>query len=237
MPTMKIGAGLAKKLEAGASILAAAETVDTQAIAEHVASFSRVQAQFRAAEQRIDLSARQLANTRRTLRELDAEQAAAVNAFAGALAFDGYPRLNPFAPFGAPPPSALVRLPYAKEAATIHRLVAAVLQAKPARRATIRAAQRADAAATAVERRLEIVAKQENVLHALRHQRNALVRKWTATVAALKLRARATAVAGDAPAVHVVLFERPKRTVPARAKRPRVAAPKTSPSAASPKNS
>jgi len=225
MPTMKIGAGLGKKLEAGASILDAAETVDIEPIAEHVATFAQVQGQFRTAQQRIDLLATQLATARRTLRQLDAQQAAAVNMFAAALALAGWPRLNPFAAFGAPPPSALVRLPYAKEAATIHRVVAAVMQTKPARRETIEAAQRADEAATAVELGLKIVAKQQSILRALRHQRNNIVQHWTASVAALKHRTHAAA--DDAPTLHVVLFERPKRTVPARAQRPRAGAAKT----------
>jgi len=111
-----------------------------------------------------------------------------------------------------------VRLPYAGEAKTIHAVVAAVRRAKRLRPETLKVAQRADQAAGAVEQGLKLVAKQQAVVRAARHRRDALARLWTTEVAALKRRAGAAEDEG-AHRLHATLFERPKPSVPTRRRR------------------
>jgi len=217
MATIKIGAGLASQLEAGASILAAARTVDTRLIKGRMAEFERAHRAFSTAHDKVHAAEAQLGAAQTRLGELDVDQDAAVDALARALINDGQPRTNPFAAFGPLAPGKLMALPVADEAKAIHQLVSAVQRGKGVSKATRQAAQVAAKAARAVEQGLLLIDKQQGAVREARHTRDAMAQTWATALAALKRGARAAADDG-AHQLYATLFDRPAR--PAKSSKP-----------------
>ena len=210
MATIKMGSNATSQLDAGASILAAARTVDTRLIKPRLAAFENAHRAYSAAHDKVHAAEAQLATAQLHLGELDADQDAAVTTLAALLIVDGQPRTNPFAGFGAPAPGKLTALPVAEEAKTIHQLVTTVQRAKGMSKATLRAAQAADKAARAVEQALLQMEKLQNAVRDARHTREAVAQTWANALAGLKRGARAAADDG-APMLYATLFDRPHR--------------------------
>ena len=210
MATMKIGKGPGIRLTAGASILAAARAIDTRFVKARLAAFERAHRAYADAQQKVDNAEAQLSAAQGRLGERDAVQDEAVEALAVALVADGQPRLNPFAAFAAPAPTAIMRLPVADETKAVHALVSAVQRNKSVTKPTLQAAQDLDKAACAVEQALAPLAALEAAVRTARHTRDAVGQTWETALAALKRGARAASDDG-APQLYATLFERPTR--------------------------
>ena len=225
------------RLHTGAAIFAAARAVDTRLVKARLAAFENAHRSYTEAQSKVDAAETQLRAAQAKLGQCDVAQDEAVEALARSLVFDGQPRTNPFAAFGAPAPSKLIKLPIADKAAGVHQLVAAVQRNKNASKATLQAAQAAEKAAAAAEQGLIPVEKLQAVVRDTRHTRDAVAQSWESTLAALKRGARAAADDG-APQLYATLFGRPNnhrnnkngKTVPAgatAAPTPPAAAPAT----------
>lgn len=211
MGTIKIGATPGSRLEAGASILAAARTTDTRLVKDRLAAFERAQRAYNDAQQKVDAVEVELTAAQRRLSECDAAQDAAVEVLARALVGDGQPRSKPFAAFGAPSPAAILRLPVADEAKALAALVAAVQCNKTVSKSTLQIARDVDKAARAVEQALVPIDQLTATLREARRTRDAIGADWDTALGTLKRGARAAADDG-APQLYSILFERATRT-------------------------
>lgn len=228
MATMQIGKSAGTRLMAGASILAAARAVDTRSVKEPLAAFERAHRAYETTQAKVDAADAQLRTALDRLHEYDTVQDEAVEVLARALVTDGQSRAKPFAAFGGPSPAALVRLPAADEAKTIHLIVAAIQRNKQVTKATLKAAQDLDKAALAVEHALLPIAKLEAAARDARQTRDAIGPTWDADLAVLKRAARAASDNG-APQLYTTLFERFNRPASKNGKSAPVAPPAPSP--------
>ncbi len=210
MGTIKIGMSIAAQLEGGASILAAARTVDTRLIKARLTAFERAHRAFETAQDKVHAAELRLSAGQTRLGELDVAQDEAVDAVARALIADGQPRTNPFTAFGPLAPGALMALPVAEEAKAIHAIGAALHRAKGVTKPTLQATQALEKAAGAVEQALLQVDTLQTAVRDARHTRDALGQTWATALAALKRGARAAADEG-APTLYATLFDRPSR--------------------------
>ena len=202
----KIGMGPGGRRTTGDAILAAARAVDTRLIKARLAAFERVHRAYTTAQGKVEAEDAQLRAGQARVAEFDVAQDEAVENLARMLVADGQPRANPFAAFGAPAPSTLIKMPVVEEGKAIHKLVAAMQRNKAASKATLQAAQAADKAAKAVEQALGPIEKLQSALKTARHTRDAIGQSWETALAALKRGARA---AGDdgAPQLYATLFK------------------------------
>jgi len=210
MAMIDIGTTVASQLGAGASVLAAARTLDTRLIKARLAAFEGAQRAYSAAHDKVHAAEQTLNAAQVRLGELDATQDQAVTTLAATLIGDGQPRTNPFAAFGALAPGKLMNLPVAAEAKAIHQLVTAVQRAKGVSKPTLQAALAADKAARAVEQALLQMEKLQTAVRDARHTREAVAQTWANALAGLKRGARA-AVDEGAPMLYATLFDRPHR--------------------------
>ena len=198
------------RLKLGASVLAAARAVDTRFVTDGLRRFQQVHQTYFDAQGKVGRTQTALDAARTCLRALDAERDDAVELLARALASDGHGRMNPFAVFGAPSPSAIGRLAYADRADTIRRLVAAVLRSKEVSTHSLHAAQSALDATQVVEQALDSI-----LHHDIRNActtRDAIGRRWDSALAAFRRKARAAADDG-APQLYGTLFPPVRRSV------------------------
>jgi hypothetical protein len=209
MATLKLGSNVASQLDAGASIVAAADTVDTRLIKPRLSAFGGAQRTYKAAHEQVQAAEAHVTAAQMRLGELDVDQDEAVTALAAALIVDGQRRTNPFNVFGVPAPGKLMELAVADEAKAVHQLVAAVQRGKGASKPTLQAAQAAEKAARAVEQALAEIEKLQGSVRAARHRRDAVAQAWATALAALKRGARAAADDG-APTLYATLFDRPR---------------------------
>jgi hypothetical protein len=126
---------------------------------------------------------------------------------AGALAGDGLPRANPFAPLGAPAPAALCRMGYAAEAEKVLDLQKAVLKRKDLSAATKAKAKKAGASAGKLIAAIKPLAALEKARANARSARDALDQAWETAFARLKRAARAADDDG-ADGLFAALFDR-----------------------------
>ena len=203
---IKTGVGPGTRRATGDAILAAARAVDTHLIKARLAAFERAHRAYTAAQGKVEAEDGQLRAGQARVAEFDVAQDEAVENLARMLVADGQPRANPFASFGAPAPSTLIKMPVIEEGKAIHKLVAAVQRNKTVSKATLQAAQAADKAAKAVEQALVPIEKLQTALKTARHTRDAVGQSWETALAALKRGARA---AGDdgAPQLYATLFK------------------------------
>lgn len=217
MATISANGGPKAQLEAGASILDAASTVDTRVIKARLAAFERAQRVYHDAHQAVLDADGQLAAAHAALEGCDAAQDAAIEALAGALGADGQRRTNPFAAFGAPAPSKLKLHAAADKAAAVQALVAAVQRDKNRSKLTLQAAQKADSAARAATQAVAEVRKAQAAGREARHARGDAAKAWETELAGLKRGARA-AIDEGAPHLYVTLFDRKATPAPRKAK-------------------
>ncbi|MFI5365257.1 MAG: hypothetical protein ACHQ4J_06500 [Candidatus Binatia bacterium] len=228
MGTIRVGATPGSRLEAGASILAAARTTDTRLIKDRLAAFERAQRAYTDAQQKVDALEVELTAAQRGLSECDAAQDAAVEVLARALVGDGQPRTKPFEAFGAPSPAAILRLPVVDKAKVLAALVTAVQCTKTVSKATLQVARDVDKAVRAVEQALAPIDKLTATLREARRTRDAAGADWDAALATLKRGARAASDDG-APQLYAILFDRPTRTNGKNGKRQPTPAPTPTP--------
>ena len=203
MPTTRNGG----RLQTGAAIFAAARAVDTRLVKARLAAFEQAHRSYAEAQAKVDAAEIQLRGAQAKLGECDVALTEGVDVLARSLIFDGQDRRNPFAAFGAPPPSKVISLLPADKAKAMHQLVAAVQRNKKASKTTLQAAQAMEKAAAAIEQALLPVEKFQALVRDTRHTRDATAQSWESTLAALKRGARAAADAG-APQLYTTLFGR-----------------------------
>jgi hypothetical protein len=203
--------GSGSRLQFGASVLAAARSIDTRPVKERLQRFAQAQRNYVNAQKKVDAAEAQLTVAQARIAELDAVQDDAVDALARALIHDGQPIGNAFAAFGAPTLGALKRLPFDEEAAAVHQLVAAVLRSKGVSEATTKAAQAADKAASVVEEALGPIGKLEDSVREARWTRDVVGQAWESTLAALRRMAQTVAAEGS-PDLYARLFPPVTRT-------------------------
>lgn len=230
MGTIRVGATPANRLEAGASILAAARMTDTRLVKDRLAAFERAQRAYGEAQRKVDAVEKRLAAVQQQVGECDAAQDEAVEALARALVGDGHPRATPFAAFGAPSPAAIKRLPLAAEAKTLSALIAALQRNKTVSKPTLQTARDVEKAVRTVARAQAPLDKLTAALHDARRTRDAIGGNWDAALGAFKRGARAAADDG-APQLYTGLFERPTRTSARNGKRQPTPAPTPAPAA------
>lgn len=198
--------GAGSRIQFGASVLAAARSIDTQPVKERLQRFAQAQRNYVNVQKKVDTAEAQLTAAQVRIAELDAVQDDAVDTLARTLIHDGQPiGANAFAAFGAPTLGALKRLPFDEEAAAIHQLVAAVLRGKGVSEASTKAAQAADKAASAVEEALGPIGKLEDTVREARRTRDGVGQAWESALAALRRMAQAVAAEG-APDLYARLF-------------------------------
>jgi hypothetical protein len=228
MATLKLGSNATGQLDAGASILAAADPMDTRLIKARLTAFSGAQRTYKTAHEQVLAAEARVTAAQMRLGELDVNQDEAVTALAAALIVDGQRRTNPFDAFGAPAPGKLTELGVADEAKAVHQLVAAVQRGKGTSKLTLKAAQAAEKAAHAVEQGLAEIERLHGNLRAARQRRDAVGQAWATALAALKRGARAAADEG-APTLYATLFDRPRPARTKSAKPPPAPAPSPAP--------
>ena len=211
MATISIGTSATSHLNAGASILAAARTVETRLIKARLAAFERTQRSYSAAHDKVNAAEAQLGAAQTRLGELDADQDEAVDALARALVADGQPLGNPLGAFSPLTPKKLMAQAVAEEVKAIHQLVAAIQRAKGVSKPTLQAAQAAEKAARAVEQQLAQMEKVQEAIRETRHTRAAVAQGWAKDLAALKRGARAAEDDG-VTRLYAALFDRATRT-------------------------
>src|SRR6266496_1680218 len=96
MATIKIPGSPEGQLGVGASVLIAAQSVDTTAVKPRLSKFDRAQRDFNDGHGKVKAAENRLGDAMVRLGELDVAQDAAVEALATALVVDGKPRANPF---------------------------------------------------------------------------------------------------------------------------------------------
>jgi hypothetical protein len=202
------------RLDRGARVLSAATAVDTRLLKDRLARFEREHAAYAAAHRKVLAAERRLRDARAHLSRCDKVERRAVEVLACTLILDGHRRGNPFARFHVPSPSVVTRLPVAKEAETVHRLVAAIRRNRQVSEATLAAARDAEEAARCVESAIVAVGRVGETVRAARMVRDSAKHGWHAAYDALARRALAAADEG-APNLHATLFgtvRRGKRT-------------------------
>ncbi len=201
-----------KRLEIGASVLAAARAVDTRLVKDRLQRFEEVHRTFVGAQRKVDGVEAQMQAVQARLAELDAAQDGALAKLACSVSLDRESLDNPFEAFGFPPPKTLIRRPFAEEAAAIHQLVAAVLRGKDTGEATRKAAHAADKAAREVEEALALLPKIRSSVREARRTRDAVGQRWEAALRVLRRHVIAAADEG-APELYVTLFPPVSRAV------------------------
>ncbi len=147
MTTLQSGNSPGTRIAAGDSVLEAAKSTDTKAVAGRLAGFEKVHASYSAADTVVKKASEALQKQQAKVAEADVTQDEAVLDLANALPGDGLPRLNPFKPFGAPAPTKLQGLGYADEAKAVLALETAVLKHKNLSKGSIAAAKAAGSGA------------------------------------------------------------------------------------------
>ncbi len=233
MATIKIGATPGNRLEAGASILAAARMTDTRLVKDRLTAFERVHRAYGEAQRKVDAVEKQLTAAQQRVSQCDAAQDEAVEALARALVGNGQPREKPFAAFGGPSPAAIKHLSLAAEAKTLSALIAALQRNKALSKPTLQTVRDVEKAVRAVAQAHAPIEKLTAALHEARRTRDAIGGNWETALGALKRGARAAADDGAAQ-LYASLFERPTRTNGKSSKR--TPAPPPEPPAEPPKS-
>ncbi|MFT3768586.1 MAG: hypothetical protein QM820_24330 [Minicystis sp.] len=207
MPTLQSGDSPGTRIAAGDVVLASAKSVSTKPIAARFAAFQKAHLAYRAADAKVKKATAALIKQQSKVGEADVDQDSAVMSVASALSGDGLPRLNPFKPFGAPPPTALCALGYDAEAKTALALVLAVQKRKGLSKGSIDAAKKLGAAAKKVQAALAPIPKLTKARTDAMSTREALAQGWETAFAGLKNAARAAEDDG-VKGLYAALFER-----------------------------
>jgi hypothetical protein len=223
MNTNGHGSGPGNRVKMGTAILAAARAVNTALIKSRLATFSAAHRRYADAQGKVDTADADLRSAQAKVARYDAEEAAAVERLAVALANDGHSRLKPFAAFGGSGPSAVKELPVRERAKAVQQLIAGVQHAPALTARTRQAARAAEQAARGLEAALSNMDQSEASLRDLRFRRDTLGQQWDLALGALRRRTRSAADDG-APGLFSALFGagRPtrKRSTPAPAPDP-----------------
>lgn len=218
MATVQSGNSPGGRIATGDAILAAAKVVNLKPIQKRYNDFKKVHLSYSAAVARVDKATAALTKQQEKVADTDVGQDDSVEDLAAGLVADGFPRVNPFKDFGAPPPAALCRMGYGDEAEKVLDLEKAVLKNKRVSAATQAKAKKAGAAARKVQAEIKPIARLEKARTDARSTRDALEQSWQTAFASLKLAARAAENDG-AKGIFGALFERAPKPVKSKGKK------------------
>jgi len=220
MATIQSGDSPGSRIEAGDGVLVAAKHVGTKPIAKRLAAFKKVHLAYRAADGKVQKSAVSLRKQQTKVAERDVDQDGAVLGLAAALPADGFPRVNPFKPFGAPSPAILCGLGHGVEAKQVIALATAVQKDKKTSAPSRAAAKKAALAAKHVTSAIAAIPKLEKARTDAISGRDALEQAWETAFAGLKRAARAAEDDGVKD-LYAALFDRaPKPRAKKKADKP-----------------
>lgn len=224
MATLQSENSPAHKIEIGNNVLCGVDAIDSTPIMNRVAAFKKAHEQFLTAEIGVRRASRAVENQRVIIAVANVNLNVAIEALAITLSNDGFPRRQPFAPFGAAAPSLLQRMSLAEGAAEVIALEAAILRYAGISTKTSHSARAAgDAARKLLERMKPIEALEKAWTFAI-VKREAFAPAWEKAFSSLKLAARAADDDGY-EGIFAALFNRPmasrkkasnKRNVPAK---------------------
>ncbi len=207
MKTRKSIQGHAGRLHTGTVVLSAAKSVDTSCVANRLAAFTEAQAAYAAAQRVVDDIQTRINTELAKLADEDAALEIALDKLVLALLMDRQPRLSPFAAFGAPSPSALMRVAYDEKPKGLRKLIGAIHRDETLSQASHDAATAVEAAVQVLEEALAPILTLQEELVAARSDRDAFGERWDEALASLKRGAQAGVDEG-APGLYAALFER-----------------------------
>jgi len=219
MESLQSGNSPGTRIAAGDSVLEAAKSTDTKPVAGRLAGFAKAHGAYSAADAVVKKTSDALQKQQVKVAEADVTQDEALVELANALPLDGLPRLNPFKPFGAPPPTKLQGMGYAEEAKAVLALETAVLKRKNLSKGSIDAVKAAGKAALRVQAELLPIPKLTKARVDAMTRRDALAQAWETAFAGVKRAARAAEDDG-AKGLYGVLFERAKAAPKRKKKAP-----------------
>ncbi len=205
METKKHGRGPGERLQIGGAILANARVVDAAPVRRRLAAFATAHRNYVAVQTKMEAVEADLRTVGAKVARRGKDVDAAVEAIALALAFDGHPRMKPFAVLGSATPSRVRNAAPGDKPAAVHQLAAAALASRAAGRRTREAARAADQAAGRLEAALTEVEPLEATLAELRRQRETLGQPWDRALGILRRAARAAEDDGAA-GLYAALF-------------------------------
>src|SRR5579862_6032292 len=215
MRTLKTGLYPAGRLESGANILAAAETLDTTLVKRRLDAFAAAHLAYAAAHGAVEAAENQLRERQGVVNQSNAEQDEMIERLARRLLNEAptrTTRANPFAEFGLGSPSMIKELSYGEKAKALHALAGIVRADARLSKAIQRVAHSADEAARRMETELVPFDKLQAVVRAARDAREAAGKTWDNALRALRHDARAAALIDGMPALSRTLFPRPSRS-------------------------
>ncbi len=207
------------RIDVGDKVLCSAEVVDTTPIAGRLATFKTAHTQYTAADVLVQSTLNALRAQQAKVESVDVDQDGSLDVLATSLAGDGFPRLNPFKPFGAPAPSVLKRTAASEKAAQVITLEASVLKkAAVISQKSEKAAIAAGDAARKVLDAAEPLAMLEKEYSLARARRAALEPAWERAFANLKRSAKSAEDDGHV-GLFAALFDRPAPPKKSKTKR------------------
>jgi len=215
MKALRTGLYPAGRLQNGAKILAAGQTVDVSVVQKRFDIFATAQMSYTGEHGTVQAAEGLLHDRQTILDQQNLKQDEAVERVAKRLVADGHPRVNPFAAYGVEAPSTMVKLSYGDKAKASHRLVGRMQADSTLSQATHRAMQAGEAAARQMEVDLMPFDKLQAGVRTAREAREAAGTVWDNALRALKRAVRAAADEG-APGLYSALFGYP---VPSRKKK------------------
>lgn len=208
MATLQSGKSPAQKIETGDKVLCSVDAVDTTPIANRIAAFKKAHEHYSTAEIAVRQASRAVEEQRVIIAAAHVNLNIAIEALAIALPNDGFPRRQPFGPFGGASPSILQRMPMADGAKEVIALEKAVLRHVGISAKTSHSTRAAGDAARKLLATMEPLDTLEKVWTLAIVRREAFTPAWEKTFSSLKRATRAAEDDGYA-GIFAALFDRP----------------------------
>lgn len=208
MHTVQAPTSAPARIEIGTNILDAATTAPkahAALIKKSLARFSATQKAYVAAQKQVTIASASVHAAEAKVAALDNAQDDAIEALVVALINDKLPRQNPLKGLTSYAASDLKQLRYDTEASECHKLVEAVRKRAGLSKASLAAATKLDAAASAVDKALPALETVKRARTSTETKRDAIGLDWQADFGALK-RAAKSAEDNGAPGLFARLF-------------------------------
>jgi len=181
--------GVGRRLQWGATIIAASRGLDLQPIQERFQAFEEVHNAYAAAQHKVDQGELKLEAAQEQVGQLDAAQEEQVRALLGCLIADRQPYRKPLSRFTDLSITELFSLPPDEEAREVHRIVTAIRR-DPTLAQSQKAAAAAEEAAVAVEAATAPLSALEQTALDARRERDSLAPRWEKARAGMAIAAR-----------------------------------------------
>jgi len=183
------GDGAGRRLQWGATIVAAARGLDLRPIKDRFLAFEEVHNAYAGAQQKLDEAERKLEAAQEHVGQLDAAQEEQVRTLLGCLIADRQPYKKPLSRFSDHSISELFNLPPDEEAREVHRIVTAIRR-DPTLAQSQKAAAAAEEAALAVEAATAPLSALQQAALDARRERDSLAPRWEKARAGMAIAAR-----------------------------------------------